>query len=201
MKDFKENGKHQRHQSLLKSGGYWIRVNKMSIFPGKYQWNFDIFRQFSHKISIFQANFLKIFDLSRQIFEKIRFSRKIFKKFRFFQAHFWRIFIFPGKFSKTFDFSDHIFEKFLFCRQIFKKIRFFRQFKKIDFAGKNCSFSLQLLLGKLFYFSSKVCTFYSVHDPSGLAMLRGHPVGYQPQHVQLTHGIGVLSPSRGCEFG
>jgi len=33
-----------------------------------------------------------------------------------------------------------------------------------------------------------------------LAMLRGHPEGYQSQHVQLTHSIGVLSSSRGCEF-
>src|SRR6218665_1472138 len=40
----------QRRQSGLKSGGSWIRVNKISIFPGQLPRNFDFFRQFHHKI-------------------------------------------------------------------------------------------------------------------------------------------------------
>jgi len=70
-------------------------------------------------------------DFSRQISKKIDFIRQFYKN----------ISISPGKFSfsKNFNFSGN-----------FKK--------KFDFPGKNWPF-LQLFLGKLFYFSSKVTTF------------------------------------------
>ena len=45
----------KRRQSGLKSGGSWIRVKTISIFPGKCSKNFDFFRQ---------------------IFKKFRFSRQ-----------------------------------------------------------------------------------------------------------------------------
>jgi len=75
--------------------------------------------------------------------------------------------IFPGKFSKKIPFvrqfhkkihfSRQISVKFDFYRQIFKQIRFFSGnfTKNFDFPGKNWPL---ILLGKLFYFSSKVTT-------------------------------------------
>src|SRR6218665_371587 len=77
--------------------GSWIQVNKISIFPGKFQRNFDL-----------SGNFTKNFDFPRQTFEK----------FRLFQAIFKKVSIFHAKIAH-----------------------------------------LQLLLGKLFYFLSKVITF------------------------------------------
>src|SRR6218665_901146 len=61
-----------------------------------------------------------------------------------------------GSGSKTFNFSNQISEKFRFFHLISQK--------KFDFPGKIGH--LQLLLGKVFYFSSKVNTFehISVHD-------------------------------------
>jgi len=82
-------------------------VKKNSIFPGKFQRNFDFFSQFHKKI-----------DFSRHIFAKIS--------------------IFSGKFSKNFD--------------------FYVIFNKLSIIQANIA-HLQLLLGKLFYFSSKVITF------------------------------------------
>ena len=90
----------QRCQSPLEWGS-WIRVNKISIFPGKFPRNLDFFRQF-HK--------------------KIRFSRQIFEKFRFFQAI--KKFDFPGKncsFTATsgqiilFLFNSHHFRTYFLC--------------------------------------------------------------------------------------
>src|SRR6218665_1215749 len=73
----------------------------------------------------------------------------------------------PGQ--KNFDFYRQIFEKFQFfqqilqkniefCRQISENFDFFRQLKKFGFS-KQKIVHLQLPLGKLFYFSSKVTTF------------------------------------------
>src|SRR6218665_199913 len=67
--------------------------------------------------------------------KKNRFSRQISEKFRFFQVILHKKSIFPGKISTNFD--------------------FFRQFQKNFYYAGN----LQLLQGKLFYFSSKVATF------------------------------------------
>jgi len=71
-----------------------------------------------------------------------------------------KISIFPGKFPKNFDFSGNL-----------KKNRLFQEnFQKIsNFSGKNWSFTaICLLLGRLFYLSSKVTTFEhtscSIHD-------------------------------------
>jgi len=72
-------------------------------------------------------------------------SWQISENFRFFQAISLKKSIFPGKFSKNFDFSDYL-------------------GKKSNFQAKIGH--LQLLLGKLFYFSSKVTTsnILPVHD-------------------------------------
>ena len=70
-----------------------------------------------------------------------------------------------GSESKKFDFSRQISENFRFFQKISKKITI-RQFQK-NFALPKIG-HLQLLLGKLFYFSSKVTTFEhtscTVHD-------------------------------------
>src|SRR6218665_3764608 len=89
--------------------GSWIQVNKISIFPGKLQKNFDFFRQ-------------------------------ICKKFRLFQAIFTKVSIFHAKIAH-----------------------------------------LQLLLGKLFYFLSKVTTFE--HRPYFLYMIRYNNI-LRPVHNQ-----------------
>src|SRR6218665_448371 len=77
-------------------------------------------------------------------------------KFRFFQATFRESTIFSGNFTKHFDFSQQMFEKFQFFQAIPKKNLIFQA--KIG--------HLQLLLSKLFYFSSKVTTsnMLPVHD-------------------------------------
>src|SRR6218665_69502 len=92
------------------------------------------------------------------------------KKNRFFQAYCREISICPGKFSKNFEFFWQISEKFRFFQANFHKISnfygkfsknfdFFRQFhKKFRFSWQKIA-HLQLLLGKLFYFASKVTTF------------------------------------------
>jgi len=69
--------------------------------------------------------------------KKIRYFQANFRKNRFFQAISQTISIFPGKFPKFLIFSGN-----------------FTNF--IDFPSKIGH--LQLLLGKLFYFSSKVTT-------------------------------------------
>ena len=86
-------------------GGDGSGSTKFRFFQAKYQWNFDFFRQFSHKKLIFQGKFSK--------------------DFRCFQANFWIISIFPCKFSKKFDFSWLI-KEIDFFRRIFEKIRFFQ---------------------------------------------------------------------------
>src|SRR6218665_1942716 len=75
----------------------------------------------------------KNFDFSRKISEKFRFSMAISKNFYL---------------SKNLDFSRQISN---FFKQILKKFNFFKKLKKNRFPGNNCS---QLILGKLFYFSS-----------------------------------------------
>ena len=85
-----------------------------------------------NKILIFLGKFPRNFDCFRQFY----------KKFRFLQANFTKNFDFPGKFSKNFK----------FFRQIFKKFRFFQAIKKIDFPGRNCSFTAtsgQIILFRL----------------------------------------------------
>ena len=81
------------------------------------------------------------------------------KKFWFFYANFWEILIFPGKLPKNFDFCRQIFFNILiFFRQIFEKFRYFQAiFRKLSIFHAKIA-NLQLLLGKLFYFSSKVTT-------------------------------------------
>src|SRR6218665_2653150 len=83
----------QRRQCGLKSGGYWIRVNKISIFSGKFPRNFDFFRQL----------------------KKIDFRRETFKKLLFFQENL----IFSGKFLKNFNFFRQFVKKKLISRQKF----------------------------------------------------------------------------------
>ncbi len=131
-------------------------------------WNLEGRGSGSTKFRFFQANFREISIFFRQFHKKIRFFQAIFKKFWFFQANFWKISIFSGKFVTNFGFSRQIFEKFRFFQANFKKfpfsqgnfwkIWFFQAIlKKIDFPGKNCSFTATF--GQLFYFSSKVTTF------------------------------------------
>src|SRR6218665_2214918 len=73
----------------------------------------------------------------------------------------------PGQ--KNFDFYRQLSEKFQFfqailqkniefCRQISENFDFFQAIKKLVFSSKKIV-HLQLPLGKLFYFSSKVTTF------------------------------------------
>src|SRR6218665_1753753 len=69
-------------------------------------------------------------------------------KSRLFQTNFCEISIFSGNFTRNFN----------FFRQIFKKLQFFRQFEKTSIFQAKIA-HLQLLLAKLFYFSSKVTTF------------------------------------------
>ena len=91
----------------------------------------------------------QIFDFSGQIKEKFRFFQAISQKISIFPGNFFlQISIFPGKFLKNFDFSVKFLRNFDFIRQL-KKYSIFQA--KIA--------HLQLLLGKLFYFSSKVTTF------------------------------------------
>jgi len=88
----------------------------------------------SPKQSIFPGKFLKIFDFFQAILPKnFNFFRQISEKSQFHQT----ISIFPHKFPKNFCFSGN-----------FKKNSSFQA--KIG--------HLQLLLGKLFYLSSKVTT-------------------------------------------
>src|SRR6218665_126233 len=70
--------------------------------------------------------------------KKIDFSRQMFEKFRFFQVISQKLRLLPGKFPKNFDFSGNFKQNSIFYANI----------------GH-----LQLLLDKLFYFSSKVSTF------------------------------------------
>ena len=86
----------QRRQSGLKSGGSWIQVKEISIFPGKFSKNFDFSRQILKKIRLFQANF---------------------RKNRFFQANFKKNLIFSSKFSKKFYLFRQFLEKIRFSRQ------------------------------------------------------------------------------------
>ena len=67
-------------QSGLKSAGSWIRVKKISIYPGKFLKNSDFFRQFN-KISIFQAIIAHLQLLLGKLFY---FSSKI-TTFEYFQ--------------------------------------------------------------------------------------------------------------------
>src|SRR6218665_62547 len=61
----------QWRQSGLKSGGSWIRVKKISIFPGKFPKIFDFFRQFLTNIPFFPGELSKNFDFFRAISQKI----------------------------------------------------------------------------------------------------------------------------------
>ena len=87
------------------------------------------------------------------------FSRQISEKFRYFQAISQKISTFPGKFSKNFDFSRQIIKKFRFLQANFRKITIFQAILKENSIFQAKIAYLQLLLGKLFYFSSKVTTF------------------------------------------
>ena len=110
-------------------------------------WNLGGRGSGSTEFRFFQANFREILIFSRQFHKKM-----------VFQANFWKISIFQANFFTNFGFSKEIFEKFRFFSGKFsKEFKFFRQLKKSIFQAKTAHF--QLLLGKLFYFSSKVNTF------------------------------------------
>src|SRR6218665_2490887 len=115
--------------------GVWIRVKKNSNFRGKFPKSFDFFQ------AILQRNF----DFSKQISENLQ---AISQKIPIFPGSFSKKLIFSGNFTKNFNFSRQISKRFRFLQPIFSKISIFQG--KIG--------HLQLLLGKLFYFSSKVTT-------------------------------------------
>jgi len=64
----------------------------------------------------------------------------------------------PGK-NKIVDFSGNFTQKFNFSRQLSEKFQFFQAISQKISIFKAKIGHLQLLLGKLFYFSSKVTTF------------------------------------------
>src|SRR6218665_3292054 len=64
-----------------------------------------------------------------------------------------------GKFPKNFEFFQTISQKIQFSRQTSEKCRFFQAIAQTIFNFPGKIGHLQLLLGKLFYFSSKVTTF------------------------------------------
>ena len=136
-KKFRFSKKISEKFRFFQSGNF---TNKKSIFQGKFPKHFAIFQVISQKSSIFQGKFPKNFDLLGNL-KKLRFSRKISEKFRFFQAISQRNRFFGAKFRQI---------SILFSA-ISQKISIFQP--KIGYLG------LQLFLGKLFYFSSKVTTF------------------------------------------
>jgi len=73
----------QRRESGLKSGGSCIRVNTISIFPGRFPINFDFFHAISPKKFGFSGKFSENFDFFRQIVENFRFFQAILKEFQF----------------------------------------------------------------------------------------------------------------------
>src|SRR6218665_1609752 len=123
----------QRRQSGLKSGGRGFGSTKFRFF----QANFREISNFSgnfRKSSIVKSKFSRDFDCSRQILEK----------FRFLEANVLKILIFSGKFSKNLIFY----------------LNFdFQAILKRDSIFQAKMAHLQLLLGKLFHFSSKVKAF------------------------------------------
>ena len=78
----------QRRQSGLKSWGSWIRVNKISIFPGKFLRNFDLFQAISKIISIVPGNLSKNFIFSGNL-RKNRFSRQKLLIYSYFWANYF----------------------------------------------------------------------------------------------------------------
>src|SRR6218665_479984 len=95
------------------------------------------------KISIFQANFREILNFSGNFTKKSISTGKFLKNFDFSNQPFRKISIFSGKFKKN-SISTGKFKK------------------KSVFHAKIAH--LQLLLGTLFYFSSKLSNILSVHD-------------------------------------
>src|SRR6218665_2332359 len=102
----------------------------------------------------------------------------------------------PGQ--KNFDFYRQISEKFQFfqailhkniefCGQISENFDFFRQLKKLIFQAKKVH--LQLPLGKLFYFSSKVTTF----EHTSLYMIRYNNIS-RPVHDSNAPPAPLPSP-------
>src|SRR6218665_315636 len=69
-----------------------------------------------------------------------------------------KISISTGKFPKNFKFSGNFTKEYRVLQANFRKILFFQAIKKIRFSTQKIV-HLQLPLGKLFYFSSKVTTF------------------------------------------
>jgi len=122
-------------------------TNKNSIFLWQISGNYDFLQVISKIFSIFQGKFFKHFDFLGNL-KKFRFSKKCLKNFDFFQAISQKI-DFSGKFTKNFDFSGN-----------FTKLSIFQgKFpKNFQFLGNFIGY-LQLFLGKLFYFFSKVTTF------------------------------------------
>src|SRR6218665_1281770 len=116
--------------------GSWIRVKKFRFFQAISQTKIDFSGQISEKFLCFRQ------------FKKFRFYRKISEQFQLFSGNFIKKSIFLRKFSKNFDFS----------REISRKSRFLGNFTKISIFHAKIGY-LQLFLGKLFYFSSKVTTF------------------------------------------
>ena len=114
-------------------------------FLGKFPKNFDFFRKFDKKID-FQGTFKKNFD-----FQAISQNNSIFQK------NFPKISILFQAISQKIENLQNI---SMFFQVILYKIPIFngKFTRNIDFPGKNWLY-LQLFLGQLFYFSSKVTTF------------------------------------------
>src|SRR6218665_3182448 len=114
--------------------GSWIRVNRISIFPGKFPRNFDFFQAISQKNG-FSGKFLKNFDFSGKFFfTNLGFSKEILEKFRFFS----------GKFSKEF--------------------KFFRQLKKPIFQAKLLISSYFWVNYSIYLQKSPLSNILPVHD-------------------------------------
>src|SRR6218665_1897212 len=88
-----------------------------------------------------------------------------------------KISIFTGKFPKNFNFFRQFYKRISSFAGKFPKILIFSGNKKIDFPSKKVH--LQLPLGKLFYFSSKVTTFEICH--TSLYMIRYNNIS-RPVH-------------------
>src|SRR6218665_2592575 len=76
--------------------------------------------------------------------------------------------IYTGKFPKNFNFFRQFYKRISSFAGKFPKLFIFSGNKKIDFPSKKSPLILQLPLGKLFYFSSKVTTF----EHTSLYMIR-----------------------------
>ena len=115
---------------------------KISISSGNFaKEKIDFSGQIYKKCGFFSCNFTKNFDFLRQNFEEFRLFRPFHNKFQYFS-------IFSGNFTKEIDFQGKFpnnFEVFQIILQVSSSF------------NANIGY-LQLFLGKLFYFPSKVTT-------------------------------------------